>query len=54
MDDETVRLGWKVLRALPKDDSQRTYEAVLAVHSLVWEVWRLQDSATDAEGTEEA
>jgi hypothetical protein len=47
MDDETVRLGWKVLRALPKDDSRRTYEAVLAVHSLVWEVWRLQEELKD-------
>ena len=43
MNDPTVKLGWKVLRALPKDGSNRTYEATLAVHSLVWEIWRLEE-----------
>ena len=42
MVDDTVRLGWRILKALPKDDSKRTYEAVLAVHSLVWKVWQLE------------
>lgn len=48
MDDETVRLGWKILRALPKDDSRRTYEAVLAVHSLVWTIWQLEAERKEA------
>lgn len=39
MRDPYVVLGWKILRALPQDDSDATYEAVLAVHSLVWELW---------------
>jgi hypothetical protein len=43
MVDESVSLGWKVLRPIPMDDSDRRYEAVLAVHSLVWETWRLQE-----------
>ena len=42
MDDPYVKLGWKILRALPKDDSDRTYEAVLAVHSLVWKLWQME------------
>ena len=54
MVDESVSLGWKVLGAIPMDDSDRRYEAVLAVHSLVWEIWRLQDEvkrlATGKEG----
>ena len=50
MVDDTVRLGWRILRALPKDESEQAYEAVLAVHSLVWKVWQLE--ATKAEQTQ--
>lgn len=45
MKDPYVLQGWRILRALPKDDSRATYEATLAVHSLVWEIWRLQETA---------
>lgn len=43
MDDPWVKLGWTVLRALPQD----AYAARLAVHSLVWEIWRLEQEAHD-------
>jgi hypothetical protein len=49
MDDPDVRLGWKVLRAIPNDGSERSYEAVLAIQSLVWELWRLRDELTDGQ-----
>lgn len=40
MNDPYVRLGWQILRAIPQDGSDRSYQAVLAVHSLVWELWK--------------
>ena len=50
MVDDTVRLGWRILRALPRDETEQTYDAVLAVHSLVWKIWQLE--ATTAEQTQ--
>jgi hypothetical protein len=43
MNDPDVKLGWTVLKAIPNDGSDRSYEARLAIHSLVWELWRLRD-----------
>lgn len=44
MNDPHVRLGWKVVKAIPQDGSLRSYEAAAAVHSLVWTIWQLEDA----------
>lgn len=44
MNDPDVKLGWRVLKAIPwDDDSDAAYRARDAVHSLVWTTWQLRD-----------
>jgi hypothetical protein len=44
VNDSDVKLGWRVLRAIPVDDeSDAAYRARDAVHSLVWTTWQLRD-----------
>lgn len=43
MNDPDVKLGWRVLKVIPQDDSDAAYYARDAIHSLVWTTWQLRD-----------
>lgn len=43
MNDPDVKTALQVRRAIPQDGSERSYIAIMALHSLVWELWKLRD-----------
>lgn len=47
MPDPDVKTAMKIWKVIPPDGSVETYEAIIALHSLVWDLWQLRDELSE-------